>query len=54
MSEFQCPYASFGARRCPPSICDCFIDTHPDDPFGLHPEAFIVTGTKIKEGGESE
>lgn len=45
MSEappFHCPYAPKGRRRCPPAICDCFIDTHPDDPFGLHPEDFAV------------
>lgn len=41
---FQCPYAPRGRRRCPPSICDCFVDTYPDDPFGLHPEAFLVNG----------
>lgn len=36
----DCP---LGGPRCPESICDCFIDTHPDDPLGLHPEDFIVT-----------
>lgn len=41
-AEFQCPHAPPGDKRCPPSICDCFIDTHPDDPFGLHPEDFAV------------
>jgi hypothetical protein len=41
-APFQCPYAPPGLARCPESICDCFIDTHPDDPFGLHPEDFIV------------
>lgn len=39
---FRCPYAPPGQNRCPESICDCFIDTHPDDPFGLHPEDFAV------------
>ena len=40
-TEFHCPWASFG-NRCPASICDCFIATHPDDPFGLHPDVFEV------------
>jgi hypothetical protein len=53
MSEFQCPYAPKGDRRCPPSICDCFIDQFPHDPFGLHPEAFIV-GSKLKESAPNE
>jgi hypothetical protein len=35
----ECPA---GGRRCPPSICDCFIELYPDDPLGLHPEAFEV------------
>jgi uncharacterized protein YodC (DUF2158 family) len=38
-----CEYAEQGAARCSPAICDCFYDEHPDDPFGLHPEAFTVT-----------
>lgn len=42
MTEFKCPYASPGRAKCPESICDCFIDVYPDDPFGLHPEAFAV------------
>lgn len=40
--EFHCPYAPTWAKRCPPSICDCFIETHPDSPFALHPEDFVV------------
>lgn len=35
----QCP---LGGPRCPESICDCFIEQYPDDPMGLHPEAFVV------------
>lgn len=38
-----CPYASQGGR-CSPAICDCFISNHPDSPFGLHPEDFVVGG----------
>jgi hypothetical protein len=41
----ECPaYPGSGAPRCLPSICDCFIDTYPDSPTNLHPEAFIVKG----------
>lgn len=43
---FHCPYAPKGRKRCPESICDCFIETHPDSPFDLHPEDFIVTWPK--------
>lgn len=42
--EFHCPYAEEGALRCPSWRCDCFIETHPDSPFALHPEDFIVRG----------
>lgn len=27
---------------CMTSICDCFRETHPDSPYDLHPEDFIV------------
>lgn len=37
----ECP---LGGPRCPEAICDCFIDLYPDDPLGLHPEAFLVNG----------
>lgn len=37
--EKGCP---LGGPRCPRSICDCFIEEYPDDPLGLHPEAFMV------------
>jgi hypothetical protein len=40
--DFQCPYAEPGRTRCPEWRCDCFIDLYPDDPFGVHPEAFVV------------
>lgn len=39
---FACPYAGRGNTRCSSAICDCFIDTHPDSPFDLHPEDFQV------------
>lgn len=47
----ECP-AFPGQPRCPESICDCFIDTYPDDPMGLHPEAFIVLGVVVNEPNE--
>lgn len=40
--NFQCPYADKGKKACNPSICDCFVATHPDSPFDLHPEDFKV------------
>lgn len=39
---YACEYAGLGDTRCPASICDCFIYTHPDSPRDLHPEAFVV------------
>lgn len=42
MAEFVCPFAGSGRTRCPEWRCDCFIETHPDSPFDLHPEDFIV------------
>jgi hypothetical protein len=39
---FHCPYAGPYEKRCPEWRCDCFIETHPDTPFDLHPEDFIV------------
>ena len=38
----ECPGMP-GAPQCPESISDCFIDMYPDDPLGLHPEAYVVT-----------
>lgn len=35
----QCP---LGGPRCHEAICDCWIHTHPADPLGLHPEAYVV------------
>lgn len=35
----SCP---LGGPRCPEWECDCFIDLYPDDPMGIHPEAFVV------------
>lgn len=51
-SDFQCAYADPGKRACPASICDCFVATHPDSPFDLHPEDFIVNAesfTPVKD-----
>ena len=47
---FACPYARTGQTRCPEWRCDCFIDNHPDSPFDLHPEDFIV-GSVPDDGG---
>lgn len=38
-----CPGMGGTGPRCPPSICDCFIDTHPENPSALRPEAFVIT-----------
>jgi hypothetical protein len=40
--KFACEYAGRGRTRSSSAICDCFIEQYPDDPFGLHPEAFTV------------
>lgn len=48
--QFACEYADRGKTRCSPSICDCFIDTYPDSPRDLHPEAFVVVTTETHEG----
>lgn len=54
MSEpFHCPHADPGQDRCPEWRCDCFIKTHPNDPFGLHPEDFIV-GRIARNGGSDD
>lgn len=42
-TDFQCEYAERGQRACPAWRCDCFVATHPDSPFDLHPEDFTVT-----------
>lgn len=39
---FQCDYAPRGQRACPAWRCDCFVATHPNDPFGLRSEDFNV------------
>jgi len=43
---FACAYADKGKARCPQWRCDCFIETHPDSPFDLHPEEFTVLGVQ--------
>lgn len=40
--RFACEYADQGRTRCSPTICDCFIEAHPDSPRDLHPEDFAV------------
>lgn len=40
--DFHCPYAEAGKDRCPAWRCDCFVDIYPEDPFGLHPEMYVV------------
>lgn len=47
--RFACEYARAGQTRCSPAICDCFIDTYPDSPRDLHPEAFIIGSPKENE-----
>lgn len=42
----ECPFSGLTFARCQASICDCFREQYPDDPYGLHPEAFIV-GTRV-------
>ncbi|QLQ11153.1 MAG: hypothetical protein HZY75_13220 [Nocardioidaceae bacterium] len=41
-SDFRCGYAARPGEKC--IMCDCFVDQYPDDPFGLHPEAFVALG----------
>lgn len=50
---FACPYAGRGLTRCSSAICDCFIETHPDSPWALHPEAFVVGRVTCAGCGES-
>ena len=52
--DFQCEYAPPGRQSCLPSICDCFVATHPEDPFGLHPEDFTVAEPTTRGGPMSE
>lgn len=50
--DFWCEHADPGQQRCPEWRCDCFIDTYPDSPFDLHPEAFLVDGHARHVGGQ--
>jgi len=43
------PDCPLGGPRCPESICDCFIDTHPDNPLGVYPEDFVVLGVVVND-----
>ena len=38
----RCPFSGLAVKSCVASVCDCFIEQYPDDPYGLHPEAFVV------------
>ena len=40
--DFHCDYAEPGQRACPAWRCDCFVGIDNDDPFGLHPELYVV------------
>lgn len=51
---FVCPYADEGRARCPEWRCDCFVDAFPEDPFGLHPEAFLVNGHQYNLEGHAD
>lgn len=33
-------YPATGGKRCPESICDCFIEWFPEDPLRLRPELY--------------
>lgn len=48
MSYSPCPGLGGTGPRCHPAICDCFIDTHPEDPSGIHPEDFVVSMPKTE------
>lgn len=37
-----CWASGYRIARCMASVCDCFRGTHPDSPYELHPEDFIV------------
>lgn len=39
-ADFVCEYADGPGKQC--LMCDCFVLTHPDSPFDLHPEDFVV------------
>lgn len=49
---FVCGYADRPGEKC--DACDCFVDLYPDDPFGLHPEAFLVNGHQYVIGGHAD
>lgn len=50
MTYNTCPGMGGTGPRCPRAICDCFIDTHPENPGGLYPEDFVVSFEQPKEG----
>ena len=50
MSEPRCP---MGGRRCPASICDCFIDQCAECAAGrcpgIHPESYVIGEAETDE-----
>lgn len=42
MGSETCPGNGGTGPRCPEAICDCFIDTHPENPGALRPEYYTV------------
>lgn len=38
----ECWASGLRIATCMASICDCFRETHPDSPYDLHPEDFVV------------
>ena len=55
-ADFQCDYAEPGQRACPAWRCDCFVAEYPDNPFGVHPEVYVVRNLDTQqsegEGGD--
>lgn len=41
-AEGVCWASGLKIKRCMASICDCFRESHPDSPYDLHPEDFVV------------
>lgn len=47
-----CPGLGGTGPRCPESICDCFVATHPENPTKLRPEAFTITFPPKPDDGD--
>jgi hypothetical protein len=47
-----CPASGLDRQECLATICDCYYEQSPDDPYALHPEFFEIAIAPETEADE--